>query len=190
MTHRPYDARLCPERRSDFPHLRGVAPRLVSTEALQVCAAIVTGEMLNHAVWSHQACPGQQTPMRTGRRWLPEQIVAMAAELHRTYIPAAHAGEDTSQNWGAWRQAPVARKRSKCVPQASQVKFSTVPYGRVWPARVGNNEACGIVVVGFPSNVSQSWQTCIQPSKGVVLGRRKLPALGPRCRVNLSHRPC
>ena len=128
-------------------------------------AAIVTGEMLDHAVGPLQACPGQQSPMRTGSRWLPEQLVAMAAELHRTYIPAAHAGEHTSQNWGAWRQAPVARKRSKCVPQALQVKFSTVPYGRVWRALMNNNEACGMVVVGFPSKVSQSWQTCIRPSE-------------------------
>ena len=101
-----------------------------------MCAAIVTAEMLDHAVWSHQACPSQQGPMRRGSRWLAKQRVAMAAELHRTYIPAAHAGEHTSQNWGAWRQAPVTRKRSRCVPQALQVKFSTVPYGRVWRALV------------------------------------------------------
>jgi hypothetical protein len=144
-----------------------VGPSLVCAEALQVCAAVVTAEMLDHAVRSHQACLRQQTLVRTGRRWLPDQIVASAAELHQTYIPAAQAGDRTSQNWGALRQAPVARKRFRCVPQASQVKFSTVPYGRVWRA-LGDNAACGMAVVGFPSKASQSWQTYIRLSTGDI----------------------
>ena len=138
-----------------------VWPCLASAEALQVSAAIATGEMLHYAVRTLQACHSQQSPVRGRSRCLLKQSDAMAAELHRTYIPAAQMGDRTSQYWGRWRHGWVAQTRSRYDPQVSQTKFSIVPNGRVWRALVKSDE-CGRIVVGIPNKASQSLQVGIR----------------------------
>jgi hypothetical protein len=140
-----------------------VRPRFGSAESLKVSAAIVTGEVLYYPIGTIQACPGHQSLVRGRTRCLLNKSDAVAAELHRNYIPAAHNGDRTSQNCWTWRQGWVAEKRSRCEPQALHVKCSVTPYGRVIRA-LAQSDPCGPVVVGFPTRVSQSLQSGIRVS--------------------------